>query len=193
MSTTDGFSECQELFFLQQLLWSIYDEHLTTIEHDGEARGSFNMGGGVSHRCPASGFLFAIAVDPIFRWISRQCAPERPFPLPIPLLLSAYAVAADFAVASRSFCKLLSNMVEASRIVEHVTGLNVNHDKCCWAHHEWLVTASEFLEVIGGADFVPKDARVLLFYDTECAADVNVGVADPRETSSSDNVVKNFC
>ena len=93
------------------------------------------MGGGVSHRCPASGFLFAIAVDPICRWISRQCAPERPFPLPIPLQLSAYAVAADFAVASRSLCELLSNMVEASRIVEHVTGLNVNHDKCCRAHH----------------------------------------------------------
>ena len=63
-------------------------------------------------------------------------------------------------------------MVEASRIVEHATVLNVHHDKCCWAHHgnqtsesraRGVVTASESLEVDGGADFIPKDARVSFF------------------------------
>ena len=60
------------------------------------------MARGVRQRCPANGFLFAVAFDPIFRWLEDTIIPRNPaapdFLQPLPC-----AYADDFAVAASPF------------------------------------------------------------------------------------------
>ena len=55
--------------FLCRFLRSIYRDSITHVEFAGAERGQFLMARGVRQGCPASGFLFAMASDPIFRWL----------------------------------------------------------------------------------------------------------------------------
>ena len=41
-------------------------------------RGQFLKARGVGQGCPASGFLFAMAFDPIFRWLQSAIPPRNP-------------------------------------------------------------------------------------------------------------------
>ena len=85
----------------------------------------------VRQGCPASGFLFAMAFDPIFRWnqdaiIPRNsAAPDLLQPVPC-------AYADDIAVAASSFRLLMSALSPAFKVVDQTAGLNLNHRKCCW-------------------------------------------------------------
>ena len=63
------------------------------------------MARGVRQGCPASGFLFAMAFDPIFRWLQEVLIPSNPDNLEF-LQAIQFAYADDLAVASCSFSEL---------------------------------------------------------------------------------------
>ena len=60
----------------------------------------------VRQGCPASGFLFAMAFDPIFRWLQESNIPRIPDNLDF-LQVAQCAYADDLAVASSSFRELM--------------------------------------------------------------------------------------
>ena len=80
--------------------------------------------------CLASGFLFAVAFDPIFRWLHDLIIPRNPA-APDFLQTSPCAYADDFAVAASSFESLMTALSLAFVVVDGVAGLNLNHRKCC--------------------------------------------------------------
>ena len=66
---------------------------MTEVEFAGKTRGQLLKARGVSHGCPASGFLFTPAFDPIFRWLhdstsSRNPADPHFFQLRVPMLMT---------------------------------------------------------------------------------------------------------
>ena len=89
------------------------------------------MARGVRQSCPASGFLFAMAFDPIFHWLEDTIIPRNPtapdFLQPVPC-----AYADDFAVAASSFRLLMPALSPAFKVVDQTAGLKLNHRKCCW-------------------------------------------------------------
>ena len=113
------------------------------------------MARGVRQRCPARGFLFAMAFDPVFRWLHDSIIPRNPaaqeFMQPSPC-----ANADDFAVADSSF-RTLMTALSLAFVVDPVAGLNLNHQKCCWVHYgsdschellDWVSTnCEEFREM----------------------------------------------
>ena len=64
--------------FLCRFLRSIYKDCITHVEIAGSERGQFLMARGVRQGCPASGFLIAMAFDPIFRWLQETIIPRNP-------------------------------------------------------------------------------------------------------------------
>ena len=65
--------------FLCRFLRSKNKDSIAHVEFVGAERGQFLMARGVRQGCPASGFLFAMAFDPIFRWMaSRNYYPKEP-------------------------------------------------------------------------------------------------------------------
>ena len=58
--------------FICRFLRRIYYDSTTNVEFAGTTRGQFLMARGVRQGCPASGFLFAIAFDPIFDGFKMQ-------------------------------------------------------------------------------------------------------------------------
>ena len=95
------------------------------MEFAGAVRGQFLMARGVRQGCPASGFLFAMAFDPIFRWLQESIIPENPGNLEF-LQPAQCAYADDLAVASLSFRCLMSALAPAFRSVDSIVGLNLN-------------------------------------------------------------------
>ena len=83
------------------------------------------MARGVRQGCPASGFLFAMAFDPIFRWLQETLILEFLQP-------AQCAYADNLAVASSSFRVLMIALAPAFRSVDSIAGLNLNYRKCCW-------------------------------------------------------------
>ena len=65
------------LDFLCRFLRSIYRDSITHVEFSGAERGQFAMARGVRQDCPASGFLFAMTFDPIFRWLQESIIPRN--------------------------------------------------------------------------------------------------------------------
>ena len=53
------------LFLFRILFRRMYVENITTVEYGGKIRGHFPMARGVREGCPASGFLFTVAFDPL--------------------------------------------------------------------------------------------------------------------------------
>ena len=110
----------------------------------------------VRQGCPSSGFLFAMAFDPIFRWLQDAIIPRNPagldFLQPVPC-----ACADDFAMAASSLRLLMTALTPASQVVDQIAGLNLNHRKCCWVQHgsvscqslfNWVATnCEEFSEM----------------------------------------------
>ena len=89
------------------------------------------MTGGVRLGCPASGFLFAMAFDPIFRWLQETIIPRNPDNLDF-LQPVQCAYADDLAVASFSFGELLYALAPVFHSIDCIAGLNLNYRKCCW-------------------------------------------------------------
>ena len=88
--------------FLCHFLRSIYKDSITHVEFAGAERGQFLMARGVRQGCTANGFLFAMAFDPIFRWLQETIIPRNPDNLDF-LQPAQCAYADDLAVASSSF------------------------------------------------------------------------------------------
>ena len=83
------------------------------------------MARGVRQGCPASGFLFAIAFNPIFRSLPDAIIPRNPDGLDF-LQPAQCAYADDFAVAALSFRDLMTALAPAFHSVDHIGGLKLN-------------------------------------------------------------------
>ena len=64
--------------FICRFLRRIYYDSTAHVEFAGITRGQFLMARGVRQGCPASGFLVALAFDPIFRWLQDAIIPRNP-------------------------------------------------------------------------------------------------------------------
>ena len=92
------------------------------------------MARGVRQGCPASGFLFAMAFDPIFRWLQESIIPRNVDNLEF-LQPAQCAYADDLANASSSFRELMLVLAPAFRSIDCIAGLNLTYRKCCWVQH----------------------------------------------------------
>ena len=97
-------------------------------------RGQFLMARGVRQGCPASGLLFAMAFDPIFRWLQESVIPRNVDNLEF-LQPTQCAYADDLAIASSSFRVLMFALAPAFRSIDYIAGLNLNSRKCCWGQY----------------------------------------------------------
>ena len=88
------------------------------------------MSRGMRQGCPASGFLFASAFDPIFRWLQEAVIPRNPDGLDFPQPAQC-AYADDLAVAALSFRGLMAALARAFRTVDRVA----EPSGCCWVQH----------------------------------------------------------
>ena len=66
--------------FICRFLLRIYYDSTTRVEFAGMTRGQFLMAMGVRQGCAASGFLFAMAFDSIFRWLQDAIIPRNCWP-----------------------------------------------------------------------------------------------------------------
>ena len=112
---------------------SINNDNTTHVEFAGAERGQFLMARGVRQGCPASGFLFAMAFDPNFRWL-HTIIPKNPDNLDF-LQPAQCAYADDLAVASSSFRELMSALAPAFRSVDYIAGFSLNYRNCCWVQY----------------------------------------------------------
>ena len=92
------------------------------------------MARGVRQSCPASSFLFAMAFDPIFRWLQDAVIPRNPAGLDF-LQPAQCAYADDLAAAAPSFRDFMTAWAPAFQTVDQIAGLNVNHRKFCWVQY----------------------------------------------------------
>ena len=120
--------------FLCRFLRSIYKDSITHVELAGAERGHFLMARGVRQGCPASGFLFAVAFDPIFRWLQESIIPRNVDNLES-LQPTQCAYADDLAITSSSFRELMLVLAPAFRSIDCIVGLNLNYRKCCWVQY----------------------------------------------------------
>ena len=88
--------------FLCRFQRSIYRDSITHVEFAGAEGGEFLRTRRVRQGCPASGFLFAMAFDPIFRWLQESTVPKNPDNLKF-MQPAQCAYEDDLAVASLSF------------------------------------------------------------------------------------------
>ena len=117
--------------FISRFLRSIYSDSITHVEFAGATWGHFFMARRVRQGCPASGFLFAIAFDPIFRWLQESIVPRNVDKLEF-LQPAQCAYADDLAVASSSFRELMVALAPAFHSVDYIAGANLNYRICCW-------------------------------------------------------------
>ena len=115
--------------FLCRFLRNIYRDSITHVEFVGAERGQFLIARGVRQGCPANGFLFAMAFDPIFRWLQKSIIPKNTDNLNF-LQPTQCAYADDFALAALSFRGLMSALAPAFRSVDSIPGVNLNYRKC---------------------------------------------------------------
>ena len=120
--------------FICRFLRRIYDDSTTHVEFAGTTRGQFLMATGVRQGCPASGFLFAISFENIFRWLQEAVIPRNPVSLDF-LQPAQCAYADDLAVAAPSFRGLMTALAPAFQTVDRIAGLSLNHRKCCWVKY----------------------------------------------------------
>ena len=113
-----------------RFLRSIYSDSISHVEFAGTEREQFLMARGVRQGCPESGFLFAMAFDPIFRWLQETVIPRVLDNFDF-LQPAQCAYADDLAVASFSDRGLMTALAPAFRSVDYIAGLKLNYRKCC--------------------------------------------------------------
>ena len=121
-------------WFYQPLPAKFFYDCTTHVEFAGTTGWQFLMAGGVRQGCPASGFLFAMDFDPIFRWLQETIIPRNPDNLHF-LQPTQFAYADDLAVAASSFRGLMTALAPAFRSVDHTAGLYLTYRKCCWPQY----------------------------------------------------------
>ena len=89
------------------------------------------MSRGVRQGCPASDFLFAMAFDPIFRWLQESIIPRNLGNLEY-LQLVQCAFANDLAIASSSSRELMVALAPAVCSIDCIGGLTLSFRKRCW-------------------------------------------------------------
>ena len=120
--------------FICRFLRSIYSDSTTHVEFAGATQGQCLMARGVRQGCLASGFLLAIAFDPIFRWLQEAIIPRNSHNLEF-LQPVQCAYADDLAVAASSFRDLMTALAPAFHSVDYIAGLNLNYHECCWVQY----------------------------------------------------------
>ena len=122
--------------FLSAASFKVFTTTAPRMWNSREAtRGQFLMARGVRQGCPASGFIFAMAFDPFFRWVQETVFPGGLDNLDF-LQPAQCAYADDFAVAASSFRGLMAVLAPAFHSVYHIAGLNLNYRKCCWVQND---------------------------------------------------------
>ena len=112
--------------FICSFLRRIYYDSSTHVEFAGMTRGQFLMARSVRQGCPASGFLFAVAFDPIFRWLQDAIVPRSLSGLDF-LEPVQCAYADDLAWAASSFRCLMTALGPAFQMMDQIAGLYLNH------------------------------------------------------------------
>ena len=130
--------------FICLFLRRIYYDGTTRVEFAGMTRGQFLMARGVRQGCPASGFLFAMAFDPIFRWLQDAIIPRNPAGLDF-LQPAQCGYADDLAVDRFGTCLPLCGPCSWAQFEPS--------EKCCWVQYgSWSIDLEgemEKLEVKG--------------------------------------------
>ena len=93
--------------FICRFLRRIYHDSTTRVEFAGMTLGQFFMARGVRQGCPGSVFLFAMAFDPIFRWLQDAIIPRNPAGM-VFVQSAQCAYADDLMVAALSFWGLMT-------------------------------------------------------------------------------------
>ena len=132
---------------LKRFLRGVYVDSITSVEHAGAARGQFAMMRGVRQGCPASGYLFTMAFDPVYSWLMSAVLPPEPH-RPWFLHRCACAYADDFALAAASLGESLPTVADAFTTIETVTSRSLNHKKCHWIQYGNLAIP-QFSEWVG--------------------------------------------
>ena len=109
---------------LRRFLRGIYNDSTTSVEHAGATRGQLAIMRGVRQGCTVSGFLFAMAVDSVYRWLMSVVLPLEPHQ-PCFLQRCACAYADDFTIATASLRDSLPSVADAFTKIHAVTGVNV--------------------------------------------------------------------
>ena len=110
-------------------LLGIYRDSIIFVEHAGAPRGQVAMMRGARQGCPASGHLFTMAFDPVYRWLMTVVLPPEPH-RPWSLQRCACAYADDFALATASLRESHPTVAKAFLTMDAVTGMFLNHKKC---------------------------------------------------------------
>ena len=105
--------------FICRFLRRIYYDITTRVEFAGMTRGQFLTARSVRQGCPASGFLFAMAFDRIFRWLQDAIIPWNPAGLDF-LQPAPCAYADDLGVAATSFRDKLTSLAPAFQTVDQI-------------------------------------------------------------------------
>ena len=104
-------------------MWNLHNEEsATSVGRARGTRGKFAMMRGVRQECPASGFLFTMAFDPVYRWLMTDSFPleqDRPWFLQ----RVAYAYADDYPLAMGFLRGALPIAVEAFEEIDEVKGM----------------------------------------------------------------------
>ena len=129
VSITPGFS--RSLNVLVCLIFSVasYEALKGTVLHM-----EFAGARRVRQGCPASGFLFAMDFDRIFRWLQEPVVPRNVYNLEF-LQPTQCAYAYDLAIASSSFRELMVVLAPVFRSIDYVAGPNLMFRKCCWVQY----------------------------------------------------------
>ena len=137
--------------FLCRFLRNVYRNSITHVEFAGADRGQFLVARGVRQGCPASGFLFVMAFDPIFRWLQETNIPRHTDNLEF-LQPAQCAYADDLAVASLSFRGLMTALAPAFRSVDSIEASTWISENCDEFREMQIVRHANYVGTMIGPD-----------------------------------------
>ena len=89
---------------------------------------------GVRQGCPASGYLFTMSFDPVFRWLITYVLPPEAH-RPCFQHRTAFAHADDLALANAYLRESLPIVAGAFATIDQVTGVRLNYRECHWIQY----------------------------------------------------------
>jgi endonuclease/exonuclease/phosphatase family metal-dependent hydrolase len=107
--------------FFRRALAKLYRKVDITLLFGGMVAAGFAATSGIKQGCPASGSLFALALDPFLRLLCLR--------LPGPISIAS-AFADDIAVVTREFLQGLAALAALFTLLERATAMKLNPTKC---------------------------------------------------------------